>query len=197
MPMHLEAITRDSQSPAVLDRLIQHELNSPEQTLVSSDKQYIHMTHYMRDASTNEVIGKFVFTLHINSEKKTMNILDVDLSLLNETPVKLSLLEKLPKSSAANEYYNVMTFYTSRHLQIETVNRHAINGDITGTAQDVFASAFPFKLSVFDDLDTMNSAFGFRKAKMFGKKKPSTNGLAADFIAPGNVVSAQTVTDET
>lgn len=183
MPLHLDAITNDSQDSAILDYLLHVSLKRADKVIVSEDNRILHFADELTDALSGERIGKLVFTLRNNEEHKQLEILDIDLTLDAAAPVALRFLEKLPGSSDANEYYDVETAGDEIHLQVETVNRHAVKGELVDTVQWVRACAFPFQLDIYDDLDALNAGLGFPSS---GEIK----GFAGNFGAPGSLSDA-------
>lgn len=197
MPLHLDAIMSNSDALTILALIIQGGLSNLESCIASEDKLYFHSTRFMRDAITNEIIGKTVYTHKIDKKNKIIETIDIDLTLYNEQSVKLRFLEKLESSSDANEYYNAEIPGTYQRLQIETVDRYSVTGSITGTDQEIYASAFPFSLQVYDDIDVYNVSKGLKSETMVCNSKWKHEGLANDFIAPSDLFLAQQDTSET
>ena len=186
MPLRFGAITENSQDSGLLAYLLKDGLDSAEAVLVDDTGNYIHVSKFMRDVTSNERIGKFVFTLHRDEAKKALEIIDVDITLDSAEPVELRFLEKLADSSESNEYYDVEATAEGQHLQIETVNRHSIKGEITDTTRMVRTSAFPFRLTVYEDMEALNKALGFHERKI-GDTDMTVGGLSDTFAAPGSL----------
>ncbi len=196
MPLHFGSITNDSQNPDLLASLLQ-EVNNCETVLASADKQYLHLGQDIFDLRSRDKIGQFVFTLHINNERKALETLDLDITLSGGQTVDLRFLRLLPDSSDANEYYDAETADDEQHLQIETVNRHIIDADILDKVHTVRASAFPFSLSVYDDMDAFNAWAGFKTEVAVKGTDFKVGGLSSRFIAPGNAMNPNVKDDET
>ena len=187
MPLHFNSITADEEVESLLDPILDLVMDAPEATIFSEDKRTVHLTGFMRDTASGDRIGKFVVTLYKESPEEQFGLADVDITLDSEEPVYLKFLKKLPGSSEANEYYDVEAQPDEQHLQIETVNRQAtVNGEIVGMTLPVCASAFPFRLSVYEDMDAFNATLGFTK-KPDGDLKEKVGGLAETFAAPGSL----------
>lgn len=186
MPLHLDALTNNDQD-GFLAYLLQNGLDHAESTIASEDKRILHLANPMRDASSGERIGKFVFTLLIDDAHRAFEVIDIDITLDSAEATELCFLNKLPQSSDANEYYDVETTDNGIHLQIETVNRHFLPGDIVGTVQRVCACAFPFRLTVYDDMDALNEAVGLKKTVKINGTDMSVGGLSSNFAAPGSL----------
>lgn len=186
MPVHLGAITKDSPGSSLLSYLLRGGLDKADVVTVSKDKMFSHATYYMRDVATGDRIGKFVFTLQWGEKRKAWQVLDLDITLDSEEPVELHFLDRLSDSSDANEYYDVEAPEGQR-LQIETVNRHSVNSEIVDTTRKIRASAFPFRLTVYDDMDALNEALGFTN-RQIGNTDMTVRGLSDTFAAPGSLI---------
>lgn len=139
------------------------------------------------DKKTNNEIGKYVYTIFSNEKEQRNEILDLDVILNNDSPVTLSFERKLPQSSDSNEYYDIVT-EEGTHLIAETVNRYVVPGEIEGSKQSVFVSAFPFQLTIFDSSEERNSFFGFKKPVRAGTSDIIIHGFGPTFAAPGNML---------
>lgn len=62
----------------------------------------------------------------------------------------------MPRPGEANEYYDVITTDDGLHFQIETANRYSIKGEVEGTTREVYLSAFPFMLDIYDNIEVFN-----------------------------------------
>lgn len=186
MPLHLNALTNNDQDE-FLAHLLQDGLDQAESTIASKDNRILHLANPMRDASSGERIGKFVFTLLIDDARKTFEVIDIDITLDGTETTELRFLEKLPQSSDANEYYDVETADNGIRLQIETVNRHFLPEAVVGTVRRVRACAFPFQLTVYDDMDALNEAVGLKQTVNVNGTDMSVGGLSSIFAAPGSL----------
>ena len=123
-------------------------------------------------------------------------ILDLDIVLENDTPVELSFSTKLKESSDSNEYYEAVTVETEQRLIVETVNRYVIESEIEEKNVSIYASAFPYELTVFDDERAFNKFCGFENAVEVADTGMFVHGLGTNFIAPGGVFSGKVNDDE-
>lgn len=188
MPLHLNSITRDSKSPGLLASLIE-EVDNCETVLSSSDGKFFHLGRDIFDSKSGDKIGKFVFTVMLNEEIKALEMQDLDITLSGGHPVELRFLELLPGSSDSNEYYEVETVDEEQHLQIETVNRHIIDGSILDTVNRVKMCAFPFSLSVHESLDAFNAWAGFDKEIPVKGTEYKVSGFSPHFVATGHAMN--------
>lgn len=188
MPLHLNALTNKGQDE-FLSYLLQDGLDQAEAAVGSEDKRILHLANPMWDASSGERIGKFVYTLLIDDAHKAFEVIDIDITLDSGETTELRFLEKLPQSSDANEYYDVETADNGIRLQIETVNRNFLTGDIVDTVQRVCACAFPFQLTVYDDMDALNEAVGLQQTVNVNGTDRKVGGLSSIFAAPGSLGS--------
>ncbi len=191
MPLHLNSITNDSQNSELLAWLFDHELQNAELAFASEDKKYIHLTRFINDNKNGERIGKFVFTLMNDEKAKSLNILDLDIVIDSTHPVPLHFLNRLEPSSDANEYYEVEAIGEGQHLEIETVNRHRISGSIVETTRDVYTSAFPFSLEIYDDIKAFNKSAGFTNQIRIGDTEYTASGYSESFAAVGGMFGAK------
>lgn len=195
MPLHLNAIMTETIQNSFIAWLLQ-SVNDYDTLTVSEDKRILLLTRYMRDADSESAIGKYVTTELIDNERKALQVMDLDITLLNDNAVPIRFLKRLPMSSDANEYYDARTEESEQHFQLETVNRHTVPFELEGTVQNVYLSAFPFKLSLYDDMDALNLALGFGKTVRIGSDEWKNN-LSDTFLAPGNAVNPDVKDDET
>ena len=194
MPLHLGSMTNDYQNSALISHLVGPVLQRCDQVFVTPDKKYFIAKADMLDKLSGDVIGEFVFTIWSNHKEKRNAILDIDITLRNPVPTELHFLERLEGSSDANEYWDAETVAEELHLQIETVSRHTVSGDITDANRPVYISAFPFSLSLYDDIDTFNRAMGFSQIPV-GDTGFTVGGLSETFLSPGGIMS-KTHSDE-
>lgn len=191
MPIHLGAMTNDSDNASILAWIFSQAGNS-ELGFASKDSNYFHFFKPLMDTISGRQVGRIVFTLKNNEAEKTLEILDVDMFFENPQSVDISFLSRREGSSDSNEYYDV-EFMNGRdgHMAIETVNRHMIEGDIEGTTQSVHLCAFPFKLSLYDSMDELNKALGFSQPIKVKGTDYEVNGFSEEFAAPGDAFGAQ------
>lgn len=182
MPLHLEALTRE-QSQENLSWILQKELQGISDAFAQSDKRYFLGSTPLFDKKTAKEIGKYVFTFFNNIEKQRNEILDLDIVLNNDIPVELSFDTKLEKSSNANEYYEAVTVENKQHLIVETVNRYVVEDEIEGKNIPIYASAFPYELTIFDDEKALNKFYGFENEVEVANTGMFVQGFAKDFIA--------------
>ena len=189
MPLHLNSITNDSQNRDVLTWLLYNAIHESTGAFITENKRYSHLTNLIRDQRTGKTIGRFVFTLFQNEAEKRMEVLDLDIVLDNPNATDLQYIRMLPGSSDSNEYHEVEVVGDEQHLLIETVNRYVIDGKIAGTNQSVHVSAFPFELSVYENMDALNTWAGFDRLGEIGNTGLRVNGFSEHFTAPGSVFS--------
>lgn len=169
-------------------------INESESVYATADKRLLHSVRFLFDEKRKDCIGKTVFTVENNG--KALNIIDLDLTLNSESAIPIRFLERLPLSSEANEYYNAETIEQRRGFQLETVNRHTLPFDIEGTVQNVYVSAFPFKLNVYDDMDELNAELGFAKGVRVGKTDLIVHGYSPMFLGSGESLGNTEEADE-
>jgi hypothetical protein len=189
MPLHLDAMTNDSQNPSYLAHILGPLFQNTCEAFATPDKRFFCGRSRMIDSITNEPIGNFVYTIWSNEKERCNEIQDLDITLDNPTVTPLRFLEMLDKSEDTTEYYNVETEGEEAHLQIETVNRLAIPGSIVNSTQNAYISAFPFQLTMFDSIDDLNRLFGFKERTQVGSTDLYVSGLSDTFIAPSGVLS--------
>lgn len=191
MPLHLNSISNNRQESEILAFICDHELNKAESAFVTEDKKYLHLTKTINDKTNGERIGKFVFTIFNDEIANCYNLLGIDIVIDTDHTTPLHFFNRLEESSDANEYYEVETIDDQQHLEVETVNRHTITGDISDTTRDVYISAFPFALNVFEDIKEFNGFAGFSKDIKVGNTEYSVNGYAEDFASTGAFFGAE------
>ena len=188
MPLHLDAIT-ERERQEIFMWIMQDALQNANDAFASKKdgKTFAVASYPLFDSQTGNEIGKYVFTIYTNFEKQCNEILDVDIVLNNTTPTRLHFERRLPQSSDANEYYEVVASEMGQHLIIETVNRHTVQGAIEDTDKEVFVSAFPFQLTIFETLDAYNKFCGFEKPVQVGGMDLEVHGFGTTFACPGNL----------
>lgn len=137
MPIHLSSLTKKSDDSSILAEMLMGALDHADAAIVSEDRNYIQMAQFMNDTLTGRRIGKLIYTMFRNEKEKSLNVLDLDITLDSAGTTDLEFLEMLPGSSDANEYYNAVAADEGQHLQVETVNRYFIKRDIRNTIQTV------------------------------------------------------------
>ena len=177
MPLHLESITRPGSGEKLMGHLFEHTFSECDRGFTSADKKFLILRGGLTDGLSGESIGAVTFTL-ANGEEG-LELLDIDLTLSTSEPVALSFLKRLEQSSDANEYYDAELPGSNQLLQIETVCRCAVEGDIEGKTLPAYVSAFPFRLSIYDSIEAFNGEAG--RGDMHGFKFSKT------FIAPGGI----------
>ena len=190
MPLHLQSIVNDEKESEYIADLLLLTCETPDGAFVSEDK-YLHTLLRLKDDVTDDPFGKLVFTIKINDEENTLQILDLDITLDNENRTELRFLDLRPGSSDANEYYDAYTEENGAHLELETVCRHAVKEELTGSCRDVSISAFPFKLSVFENLKAYNKAIGMDKKIKVKGTEYSVCGMSEYFIMPGGTLGTE------
>lgn len=186
MPLHLEALT-EKDTPEILSWILGEELQSINDAFAQSNKRYFLGSTPLRDKKSGKEIGKYVYTIFSNLEKQRNEILDLDIVLNNNTPVELSFDTKRKESSASNEYYEAVTLEKEQHLIVETVNRYVIEAEIEGKQVSVYASAFPYELTVFDDEKAFNKFCGLENPIEIANTGMFVHGSGTDFISPGGL----------
>ncbi len=195
MPLHLESIT-SKEGSRIFAWILQNQFNECEGVYATKNKQYLHISKDIKDLNSGEKIGEFVFTTKIDQKKKTNELLDVDITFINPSNVQIKFIEKLKLSSEANEYYNAET-KERNHFQIETVNRYIIEGDLEDKTYNVNLSAFPFKLSLYDDIKSLNADLGFLKEIKVAQTGVTVAGYSEKFIATSDLFKEDINSDET
>lgn len=190
MPLHFNAITNDSKNTAALAWILQDGMNECDSVFISPDQQYFHMQGSVRDALSQEEIGKIVYTIKKNAEKEALEVLDLDFILLSNEDTELKFLSKRKGSSDANEYYDVEATSEGQHLVIETVNRHTVPEEsIEGCERTVQISVFPFGLNVYKDIDAFNEWAGFGEKTKIGDTGFNLGGFSETFAMPGGFLN--------
>lgn len=197
MPLHLNSIVKEDKGNAILNWLVATCTKEASADYVSDDETIIILKRDLMDKNSNEQIGKVVYTFKKDLVKRQLNIIDIDFVLKNETATELELVRKYPKSSDANEYYEAEELEQGGHLQIETVDRHMVEGEVDNTVQKLYLSAFPFYVHIHDDMSEINKAFGFAETAELGDGKIKCFGLAEKFTAPASLFQMGTESDET
>lgn len=164
MPVHFNFFIADKEEDLrkkLFSDIVTKYTEKADNVFVNDDKTKIHMTTFFKNIHTKKEIGKVVITLIVRPDN--IELVDTDIVLLSNHKTKLHFEEKLEESSEANEYYMVYDLEQEKHFDIETVNRYTIPEDIENKDIDVYLSAFPFQLDVFENEDEMNRTLGLGK----------------------------------
>ncbi len=196
MPLHLESIVSELKSDNTLSVILEG-VRTADLLYLSKDETIMHSRKRMKDTLTGEEFGSIIYTLKIEKETEQLRLIDLDMVLDNDNKTKLQLLNKLPASSEAKEYYDAEVVGQGGHLQIETVNRNACKDEIIDTEQEVYISAFPFDIKVYNDMEEINKKFGFEKDLKIGEHEIRFNVFADDFMAPASLFQMGTDSNET
>ena len=196
MPLHFNSFFNGSVGSALLAYVFEQVLDKCTEGFGTPDRRHFHTRAAMVDSITGEPIGKLVCSMWANLEEQRNEIQDLDTTLDNPAPSRLSFLKKLDQSSDSTEYYEVETADTEQHLHVETVNRHIVPGELTGTTRDAFISVFPFELNMFDSIDAFNRWAGFKEPHRIGPTDMYTSGFSDTFIAPGGLLSSSSTDDD-
>jgi len=189
MPLHLNSITNDATKNQLVGWIFSNVISETHSMYATEDKKYMYSRYNIINDYTGETIGYIIYTM-ANREKE-LEILDVDIVWKNNTATTLQFNEIREGSSEANEYYEAEVADGGGHLEIETVNRHMISGDLVNTRREVFVSAFPFQLNVFEDMDSFNEKMGFKNPIKVGNTDIKVGGFSKKFIMPGGLCDLQ------
>lgn len=196
MPLHLNSITNDSQNSSMLAWILQEAVGECDSVFVSPDGLYFHIQRNITDVITNNVIGRLVYTIKRDDERRALAVLGLDIVLDNNSPSRIHFLNLREGSSDSNEYYDIETEEDEQHLEIETVNRHVISEEILNTERDVFVSVFPFELSVYENIAAFNKWAGFSKPIRVGDTDLEVWGFSEKFTMPGGMLNSNKKDDE-
>lgn len=189
MPLRMNSIiNNESKKESVFAGIVTKDIQNPDSLIATSDKKKLHITKNIIDKRTGEIIGKSVIT--VMATDNALEIKDVDIVIKNENPTKLNFLKKLDESSESNEYYHVEC-ENENHFEVETVNRSAIENEIEGQKHEVYVSAFPFELNIYDTIEDANKALGFGKPVKIDYMDLEVSGYSEQFMAPGNTLGSQ------
>ena len=193
MPLHLNSLanTNEDLNAELLAHILGPAFEATNRGFAAKDDLHFVGSSDMVDEKTGEVVGYFIYTIWTNLKEQRNEILDLDIILFNEKTTPIRFLHKLPSSSDSNEYYDAETYGTEQHFQLETVCRYAVSEEILDTVRDVYISAFPFELSVFDNISAFNEFIGFKQPHPIGDTGLTTAGLSETFLAPGSLFSSK------
>ena len=175
MPIHFNSFIADKEEnlkEKIFSDIVTKYTEEADNVFVSDDKIKIYMATFFKDIHSKKEMGKVVITLIVRPDN--IELVDTDVVLLSDHKTKLHFEEKLEESSEANEYYIVYDLDQEKHFDIETVNRYIVSEEIENKEKDVYLSAFPFQLDVFENEDELNKALGLGKEvdiPVVGKKK--------------------------
>lgn len=187
MPLHLNSITNDTEDAGILTWILQEGLHRGNEVFATPDGKYLHLRTPLIDNNSQDEIGKINFTIQVNSDSKALEILDADLTLNGNELTALTFFNIKKGSSEANEYYDVVTVGDEQHLEIETVNRHTIEGELIDKRIDTRISIFPFALTVYENIEAFNRWAGFGEGVTVGNTDLKVSGLSDTFAMAGGI----------
>lgn len=193
MPLHLNSITNDEPNTEALAWILREGMDECDSVFVSDDQQFFHLRSKIIDKCTGQPIGRMVYT--IKNGEDVLEIKDLDIVWNNDTATRLHFNRLRDGSSDANEYYEVENS-DEQHLEIETVNRHVIPEELLNTERDVFVSAFPFELSVYQNIDAFNRWAGFKDEISVKGLDIKVGGYSDKFLMPGGLFNEKKKSDE-
>ena len=196
MPLHLQAIMKDDQRSKLIAWILQEGMNECDTAFVSPDGLYFHIQRYLVDEISSSVIGRLVYTIKNDEERKFLEILDIDIVFESDNPAKVRFLNLRDGSSDANEYYEIETVLEGRHLIVESVNRHTEPDIILGTERDVNVSIFPFSISIFEDISAFNKKVGVLNPIKVGDREFRIGGFDERFSMPIRICNGGESEDE-
>ena len=189
MPVHFNSFIAEEKEQLktkLYSDIVTKYTEKADDIFTTEDKTKIIMTSYFEDINTKNNIGKVVITLLVRTD--CIEIVDTDIVLLTDSKIKLHFEEKLKESSEANEYYVVYDLAQERHFIIETVNRYTINDELEGRDQEVYLSAFPFKLDIFENEKEMNKSLGLGKEINIPGIGKSPISFSSRMLADGRIM---------
>lgn len=180
MPLHLDLIT-DNKPSDMLAGILQKDFYEADSAVVNKDKTYFTGSKSFVDKNGKDIIGKAVIS---GAQRTDHNeVIDVDIVLKNNNAVEVEFCEKYDESSETTEVYEVEC--DDVRFEVETVNRIAIEGEILNTKQKVYLSAFPFKVSLFNNIDEFNEWAGVKKPIQVGDTDIKVSGFSETFMGCG------------
>lgn len=186
MPVRLNSIVSSDKIEKVFFNIVAKDLDKIEDVFVTDDKLKCNCVKYIIDKITGAKIGRIVFTIKTNEKEKCNELLDVDITLLNDNYAELCFECRYEESSDANEYYQVSSS-DGFHFEVETVGRYRVPIEILKTKQKVYLSAFPFQLNIYDTIEELNKDMGFEKPIQTPIKELSCSGYAKNFMGSGTM----------
>ena len=163
MPMHLEVLSPIQPSEEDTPKIFTDIVEAADDYYQPAEG-FVHFRTKLFDRFSGELIGHFSSTM-VHDEKAHMNrLLDVDTSFVNDNPVILQLGSKIGQNSFACQYFNA-TYGTDaeQQLWIETVNRFTQKPKLEGKEVEARISVFPTNLTLYDDMEALNEAYGMNK----------------------------------
>lgn len=194
MPLHLNSITNDSQKAEPLAWILQKGIDECDSIFITEDQKYFHIRCNIMDRLSGDAIGRIVYTI-LHGEK-ALEIQDLDIVWNNDIATLLQFNTRRCGSSDSNEYYEAETVDEGQPLEIETVNRHVVSADILDTEREAYISAFPFELSVYDDINAFNKWAGFNREITVGDTDLKVGGFSESFMMPGGLLNADRESNE-
>ena len=189
MPLHLNSITDDHQNSSLLAWILQNATQEYDSIFATPDKKYLYFRKNILDTFSEKTVGMFVYTIMLNQEQKTLELLDADMVLNNEQSSQINF-SRLLKSTDSNEYYEVEASDNGQHFVVETVNRYTAPENLTGTNRNVYISIFPFQLSVYENIEEFNKYMGFSKPVKVGNTDLTVGGYNEKFAMPGGMFNS-------
>ncbi len=190
MPLHLQSITDGDQNAGHIACLLEYARDATDSVFVSKDR-YLHSSIGLTDSISGERFGEVVYTMKIEEERKTLSVLDLDIVLADPGRTALRFLKLRDGSSDANEYYDAEVAGGTGHLEVETVHRHIIDGELTDTVREAGISAFPFELNVFDGIEAFNRWAGYDRERPIADTGLTVHGFSERFIMPGIITGRE------
>lgn len=153
MPLHFNSISNEL-TKETFNWMVRNTVENNKEMHATEDGKFIHCWTDLIDEISGKSVGELVATFE--NVDGTMQLLDFDMTLNNDEAVEVEFVAKHEESSNANEYYQVEVVGKSHRINIETVKRHLIEGELEDTSRKVKLSAFPFSLSVYKDVEELN-----------------------------------------
>ncbi len=185
MPLHLDSIMNDKMKRDVFAWVLQECMDGCDSLFLSEDKKFFHIRRNIIDGLSGDTIGKFIYTLLLGDN--VLEIKDIDIVWDNDKPTLLRFNLLREWSSGSNERYGVEAVNEGQHLEIETVNRHVVNKALVGTEREVFVSAFPFELNLYENIDAFNKWAGFKDPITVGGTDIMVHGFSPKFTMPSRM----------
>ena len=186
MPLRLDSITRRTDD-SLITWILQNGTQECNSAFATEDKKYIHIRRRITDSLSGNPIGQLVFTTRLNEEKKQIEMLDIDITLDNDSSTAIRFLNRREGSTDANEYYDVETVEDESHLVIETVNRHTVPQELVDTEREVSISMFPFRVSVYQNIEEFDREAGIKEPIRAGESDFFVHGFSEKFCMPGGM----------
>ncbi len=157
MPLRQESYFKEKDQTKFLSDAITFTTKRGELVFSSKNANFFMNEFELKDKKTGIYYGFLFSLLKVNEEKIHLELMDLDMTIKNPKTDNIHILERLPASGGANEYYMAETD-DGTHFIIETVNRHAVWDDnIEDKKMNPNLSAFAFKINIHDSIDEYNS----------------------------------------